>query len=106
MTTTLTANEQIAKLNDNARSNAHNYLATSGVMALQPEEVSDIFMQVQNFTDFNEDNDPYGEHDFGTIYHGKVLWKIDYYNETLEHWSDPLDPKTKRVITIMLTEEY
>lgn len=97
---------QIAKLNDDARSNADNYMMTRGINALNAEQVSEIFMQVQNFTDFNEDNDPYGEHDFGTIYHGNVFWKIDYYDESLSHWSDPLDPRTKRIITIMLREEY
>ena len=60
--------------------------------------------------DFNEDNDPYGEHDFGAIDHNgqKIYWKIDYYDSDLKYGSEnPADPcQTARVITIMLANEY
>lgn len=98
----------IAKLNDAARSNAFNYVATRGIMALEPEAISDIFIRVQCYKDFNTDNDPYGEHDFGsfTVADNKVFWKIDYYDRQLKHGVDPLDPSCSRVLTIMLAEEY
>jgi Protein of unknown function (DUF3768) len=38
----------------------------------------------------------------------RIFWKIDYYDENLEHGSeDPSDLfKTTRVLTIMLAGEY
>jgi hypothetical protein len=58
---------QIAALNDAARSNAFNYMATRGVMSLDEVTISDIFVAVQDFSKFTEDNDPYGEHDFARL---------------------------------------
>lgn len=69
-----------------------------------------ILSCVREFNDFSPDNDPYGEHDFGSFdYKGnKIFWKIDYYDKNLRFCSD--DPanetKTARVITIMLADEY
>ena len=99
---------KIAALNDAARSNAFNYMATRGVMSLDEVVISDIFVAVQEFSNFTQDNDPYGEHDFGsfTVAGNKVFWKIDYYDQQLQYGSDPLDPECRRVITIMLAEEY
>ncbi len=100
--------EDIARLNDGARENAVNYMATRGILALDPQMISDIYVRVQNFKDFTEDNDPYGEHDFGSfvIARNEVFWKIDYYNHELSAWCDPLSPECRRVLTIMLAEEY
>lgn len=111
MDTTSTQNKQaaeIAKLNDAARSNAVNYMATGGIMALDEMTISNIFFEVQNFRSFTEENDPYGEHDFGLVevQDRKVFWKIDYYDQQLKHGTDPLDPDCRRVVTIMLAEEY
>lgn len=63
---------------------------------------------VEDFNRFTEDNDPYGEHDFGklTWYEQTVFWKIDYYDQELQHWCDPLSPDCNRVLTVMLAEEY
>lgn len=65
---------------------------------------------VRSFSDFSTDNDPYGEHDFGsfTIADEKLFWKIDYYDRSTDYGSnDPADPaQTTRVLTIMLAEEY
>ena len=56
-------------------------------------------MKVKNFDDFNESNDPYGEHDFGSFNHKgeEIFWKIDDY-EGMEGYN--------LVLTIMLAEEY
>lgn len=99
---------KIAKLNDAARRNVLSYMTSAGVISLPPEVVSEIYTKVYNFKKFTEDNDPYGEHDFGSlkVADHKVFWKIDYYDSTLKNWCDPLDPKCRRVVTIMLAEEY
>lgn len=99
---------KIAALNDAVRSNAANYMATRGIMSLDEIVISDVFVAVQEFSDFTEDNDPYGEHDFGsfTVAGNKVFWKIDYYTKDLSGGCDPLDPECRRVLTIMLAEEY
>ena len=99
---------KIARLNDAMRENAHNYVATRGILALDQEVVSDIFIAVQNFKDFDKDNDPYGEHDFGsfTLSGVRIFWKIDYYDEALKGWCDPLSPDCHRVLTIMRADEY
>jgi len=76
----------------------------------ETEEITEILELIKNFDTFTQDNDPYGEHDFGSIqYKGeKIFWKIDYYDLNLEYLSpDTADPaKTKRVLTVMLAEEY
>jgi hypothetical protein len=60
--------------------------------------------------DFSDDNDPHGEHDFGSfeLCSRTFFWKIDYYDSDLQHGSeDPTDPnKTTRVLTLMLAEDY
>jgi Protein of unknown function (DUF3768) len=65
---------------------------------------------VRRFRNFGPDNDPYGEHDFGIFeLDGETLnWKIDYYDRELRYGSDdPSDAeKTRRVLTILLAEEY
>ncbi len=99
---------KIAALNDAARRNVMSYLTSAGVISLEPSIVGDIYTAVRNFSRFTEDNDPYGEHDFGsfTAAGNKVFWKIDYYQQDLSGWCDPLDSKCRRVVTIMLAEEY
>jgi hypothetical protein len=99
---------KIATLNDTARRNVMSYMTSAGVISLEPSIVGDIYTAVYNYRKFTEDNDPYGEHDFGSFkIHGqKIFWKIDYYDQQLQYWCDPLDPECRRVVTIMLAEEY
>ena len=77
---------------------------------LPPEDQSAIRDRIETFADFSEDNDPYGEHDFGALEHSgrKIFWKIDAYDPTLSWGSgDPSDPtQTCRVLTILLAEEW
>ena len=83
-------------------------IITAGVRAL--EDVDAVLRQVQVFEAFTPDNDPYGEHDFGsiTLEGATFFWKIDYYDLDLQMYSpDPSDETvTARVLTIMLAEEY
>jgi hypothetical protein len=110
MTTTQT--NRIRELNDIFRSTwlTGTVLMTSGIKNLPDAIQSSIVAAVQKFDAFTPDNDPHGEHDFGavTIEGYKVFWKIDYYDRTLQYGSeDPANPAiTKRVLTIMLAEEY
>lgn len=82
----------------------------SGIQALGQQSVAEIIRQVRTYDDFQEANDPYGEHDMGSLtsYGHKIFWKIDYYDLNLLHGSpDPSDPEmTARVLTIMLASEY
>ena len=86
-------------------------LMTAGIAALPPVVQLAIQERVRTYDDFSEDNDPYGEHDFGAFAMpgvGKIFWKIDYYAPDMQWGSeDPADPdKTERVLTIMLANEY
>ena len=80
---------------------------TRGVVAMG-DDAKEIFAKVRDFSDFNEDNDPYGEHGFGSLVLAgeKVFWKIDYYDEALKGWCDPLSPDCTPVLTIMRADEY
>lgn len=105
--------KRIAELNDLCRKAmgiAGKLIQTSGICALAPEAQSAIREKVERFDAFTEDNNPYGERDFGSFHHDDhlVFFKIDYYDPTLNWGSeDPSDPKkTVRVLTIMLADEY
>lgn len=98
---------KIAVLNDEyRREEPMRYVFTRRVQA----EVSMLraMIAVANDDVFTEDNDPYGEHDFGrVIVDGETLfWKIDYYDMYLECHRDPLDVACRRVLTVMFASEY
>jgi hypothetical protein len=104
--------EAIRIANDILRSSflTGNVVGTRGFASLEESLQSQVILAIQRFNDFDAGNDPYGEHDFGavTVDGTKVLWKIDYYDPEMMGLSeDASDPtKTRRVITIMLAEEY
>jgi hypothetical protein len=103
---------KIALLNDAFRTTfaGGKVMMTSGVAELPPMVKAEALQQVSEFNNFTPDNDPYGEHDFGSfaLCHRKFFWKIDYYDQRCEYGSeDPADPgKTTRVLTLMLADEY
>ena len=103
---------RIRALNDELRQNFADGIEvmTPGIAALGAEAVARIVKTIAVYDDFCHANDPHEEHDFGTFDADghKVFFKIDYFDETLTYHSpDPADPSvTKRVITIMLAEEY
>lgn len=103
--------EAIAKLNDRHRARPSlDWVLTAGVHSLGAAFVAQATAAVVAFSDFSEDNDPHGEHDFGAfeIAGRRLYWKIDYYDRNLALASpDPADPAvTRRVLTLMLAEEY
>lgn len=107
---TITA--RIRDLNDEARRYMTNgvLFVTPGIAALRPDEQADIIERVRRFEDFTPENDPHGEHDFGAFERRgrRIFWKVDCYDRTLEAGSpEPMNPVvTRRVITVMLAEEY
>jgi hypothetical protein len=85
-------------------------LFTAGVSNLGVEFSLLALGLVRLFDKFDPDNDPHGEHDFGSFEFGgeTYFFKIDYYSPELDGGSeDPADPeKTTRVLTIMRADEY
>ena len=105
----------IAKQNDAFRKfpfAGGKFMMTRGVSAFMQEHEVNILPLVQDFNDFNENNDPYGEHDYGsfTIKDEKIMWKIDYYDAASNYKYGSEDASnssiTRRVLTIMLADEY
>jgi hypothetical protein len=103
---------KIRELNDAFRTTmtGGKVLLTAGVDALPSDIKAAVIRRVATFSEFNKDNDPYGEHDFGSfaVAGHKFFFKIDAYDADMRFGSeDPADPtKTTRVLTIMLAEEY
>ena len=104
--------EAVRALNDAFRRSfaGGRVLETPGVAALREADRIALLLAVRRFDRFDADNDPHGEHDFGSLEVGgcRCLWKIDLYDTTLlGHSPDPADPSvTVRVLTIMRAEEY
>lgn len=79
--------------------------------------IHDIVTAVKEFCDFDEENDPHGEHDFGGIglvsrfgrdntVRERFFFKMDYYDLNLEFGADPYTQPFKRVLTIMKASDY
>ena len=117
----------IRRLNDLARTRPETvnatWVMTQGVAALLAGDddtpavllaavvrTAQLRDALASFAEFPEGNDPYGEHDFGALelFGAKLFWKIDYYHP--DHDSHALVPSNidlcRRVLTIMLAEEY
>ena len=120
---------RIARLNDLARKAmgiACTAVATLGFRSLPEADQSCVRELIETYDAFDEDNDPHGERDFGAIYQlgdgrwtterprnrddelERVFWKFDYYDRDLQFGSeDAANPAiTRRVLTIMLADEY
>lgn len=112
MTQVAHKSQRIRVLNDNFRSTfiGGQVVMTQGVHEFPLDVKANVLLMVRSFNDFTGDNDPYGEHDFGSIeVAGETFfWKIDYYDIDCRYGSeDPTDPdRTTRVLTIMLAAEY
>jgi uncharacterized protein DUF3768 len=104
--------ERVRRLNDVLRRYhlGGQVVVSAGVHALDSDVVARIAAAVARFDAFTPDNDPYGEHDFGSVcVEGHtVLFKIEYLDTSLRHHSpDPADPNvTHRVMILMPAEEY
>ena len=104
--------ERIRELNDGFRQTftGGTVVLTQGVDTLNAEVKAEVLLCVRNFDRFDRDNDPHGEHDFGSfeIADQRFFFKVDYYDLEMEGGSeDPADQaKTTRVLTVMKAEEY
>jgi hypothetical protein len=111
-TAALKNSDRTRVLNDNFRSTfvGGRVVMTAGVNALPIDTKARVLLAVQSFSNFTTDNDPHGEHDFGSfqIENETYFWKIDYYALDMDGGSeDSADPeKTTRVLTIMRADEY
>jgi predicted nucleic acid-binding Zn-ribbon protein len=108
----LSQTDRIRQLNDAFRQTfiGGRVVVTLGVHELRPEANAALIQAVRSFNNFATDNDPHGEHDFGTIVlMGQTFFfKMDYYSPDMQGGSeDPADPEqTTRVLTIMRADEY
>jgi hypothetical protein len=102
----------IRALNDAFRTSfvGGSLMVTAAFTALPTDVKATALQRVRTFNDFDEDNDPYNEHDMGFFAEGgeSMMWKIDYYAPDMMHGSDnPSDANnTRRVLTIMLASDY
>ena len=103
---------KIAALNDTFRTTftGGQVFTTRGIDALDDETRAQVIAAVMKFDAFDQDNDPFGEHDYGTVQVADrtYVWKIDMYDLRLKYMSaDPADPSvTRRVLTILLPSEW
>ena len=105
---------KIRERNDRFRANPANgdgrLAITRGIAALGEIAALIVFHRVLTFSTFTEDNDPWGEHDFGAFdFQGmRIFWKIDYYDTEYRFGSnDPANfEETRLLLTIMLASEY
>jgi hypothetical protein len=101
-------------------------VSTAGFRSLSASDQSRVRELIETYDAFDDDNDPHRERDFGTIYQRgdgrwtterprltedereRVFWKLDCYDRDLRFGSeDAANPAvTRRVLTIMLSDEY
>lgn len=103
---------RLRELNDAFRHSLRGgrLIVTQGIFLKAGENILDLLSAIRRFEDFDDGNDPYREHDFGSLVwrEEQIFWKIDYYDIHLRFASpDPHDPHlTVRVMTVMLAREY
>jgi hypothetical protein len=103
--------EVIARLNDALRKRGEGgvIVVTRGVRCVPGFQPLELLKLLRDYDDFDTDNDPHGERDFGDIeLAGETLfWKVDYYDADMLYGSpDPANAGlTQRVLTVMLPSE-
>lgn len=104
--------EVIAALNDQFRQTLRGgaVFMTASVANISSVRLRRMMEAIRTFKGFCEEQDPYGEHDLGSIKDEgeRFFWKIDYFDPSMRFGSqDPANPAiTLRVMTIMRPEEY
>lgn len=105
---------RIRELNDRFRMQGKGQgtiLVTGGIQAEGQDFLQAAIEATRTFTAFSEENDPWGEHDFGAfdVAGQRLYFKFDYYaDETLSAGSEnpANEGMTYRVLTLMLAGEY
>jgi len=75
---------KIAKLNDRFRGMALDVTITRGVIH-GVSDVIGLLKTIECFDRFTEDNDPYGEHDFGSLTLGRRKGILENRLITIQH---------------------
>lgn len=82
---------RIRKLNDGFRTSfsGGRIMMTAGVAELPKAITAKALELVATYDKFSEDNDPHGEHDFGSfeLVGRTFFWKIDYYDALCDEHS-------------------
>ena len=108
--------QNIARLNDRFRKTiflrplrSGKLVLTLGIGALPDDQLKAVALATINQSEFDEGNDPHGEHDFGVVALPnlpKCYWKIDYYDSArMRYGTDDLI-NAYRVLTLMRADEY
>jgi Protein of unknown function (DUF3768) len=99
----------IRELNDAFRKtfSGGKVVMTASVAALPDMVRANALVEVAQFDRFTEDNDPHGEHDFGSfeMVGRTFFWKLDLYEEPDVKGANG-EPVVTRVLTLMLAEDY
>lgn len=104
--------EMIRAFNDAFRTTLEGgkVFITSGVDALPSDVKAMAIKKMMAYDAFDDEEELYGEHHFGsfTLSGYAFFFRIDAYDKNMEYGSpDPTDPTvTKRVLVLMLAEEY
>ena len=104
--------EAIRRLNDRLRRTGQGgkVMMTSAVADLPPAELIQLLSQMRQFENFTAENDPYGEHDFGSVVIDgqSYFWKIDAYDVNFEFGSPDASDETVtcRVLTLMHASDW
>jgi hypothetical protein len=79
---------KIAFLNDGLRRTfaRGRVVMTAGVAVLPEDALMRVLERVRHFDEFTNENDPHGEHDFGSFDVAGVTYflKVDYYSPDME----------------------
>jgi hypothetical protein len=106
----MTTKNQIRDKNDFLRKSLpnlplpHKVVFAEGASGHHPVVLYEVIEKIRDFKDFTEEDDPYKEHDFGTVEAGgtEFFWKIDYTDEAYENFkTDGI-----RIFTIMEASEW
>jgi hypothetical protein len=110
METEINLAHSIASKNDDLRRQIphlpypHKCVLTDEIAALPENELMEVIEKVKVYSEFQSENDPHSEHDFGSFSFKDetIFWKFDYYDKDLKYFEE----NGVRILTIMFAHEY